>query len=60
MEQLKIFALGALKMLVIVAMLITCIAAFTTGDGFFIATGVISLAVIVYKVYLLIRNTKNN
>lgn len=60
MEQLKIFALGALRMLVIMALLITCIAAIVSKDGFFIITGIISLVVVGYHIYKLFRDTKNN
>lgn len=60
MKQFGIFLLGAARMLVILALYITCIAAFVSGDKFFIATGVISFAKISYEVYKLFRDTRNN
>ncbi len=57
---MKIFAMGALRMLLMMALIITCIGAITTGDGFFIATGVVSLIVVAYEAFLLIKNTKHN
>ena len=60
MEQLKLFFLGVAKMIAIIALLITCIGAFTTKDGFFIAMAIISLVTIGYKVYELFRDTRNN
>lgn len=60
MEQLKIFAQGALRMLVIMALLITCIGAIVSKDGVFITTGIISLVTIVYHIYKLFRDTRNN
>lgn len=60
MKQFLIFAQGALRMLVIMALIITCIGAIVSKDGFFVTTGIISLAVIVYHIYKLFRDTRNN
>lgn len=60
MKQFLIFAQGALRMLVIMALLITCIGAIVSKDGVFITTGIISLVTIVYHIYKLFRDTRNN
>lgn len=60
MEQFKIFAIGALTMLVIMALLITCIYAIATGGGFTKTLGIISLLEVINETYLIIKNTRNN
>lgn len=60
MEQLKIFAQGALRMLVMMALLIVCINTIVIGPGFIRVVGVISLVAVGYHIYKLFRNTRNN
>lgn len=58
MEQLKIFAFGVLRILVIMALYITCISTFVSGDGLFIVAGIISLIAISWEVYLIFKKDK--
>lgn len=60
MEQFKIFAFGALRMLVIMALIIVCINAIANPSGFIKVTGVIALAAVLWEVYLLFKDTRNN
>ena len=60
MKQFGIFLLGALRMLVIMALIITCINAIAEGPNFIKVMGVISIVVVVYECYLIIRDTRNN
>ena len=60
MKQFLIFAQGALKMLVAMALLITCIGAIVSKDGVFVTTGIISLVTIVYNICKVFKDMRNN
>lgn len=60
MKQFLIFAQGALKMFVIMALIITCINAFSNGEMFIKVISSISLAAVLFEVYKLFRDTRNN
>lgn len=60
MKQFLIFAQGALRMLVIMALIITCIGAIVSKDGVFVTTGIISLVTIVYNIYKVFKDVRNN
>ena len=60
MKELKNFAFGALKMLVMMALVIVCINAIVAPHNFIKAVGVISLTAVLWEVYLLFKNTRNN
>lgn len=59
MKQFLIFLQGAIKMLAFFAVLITCIGAITTGQGFLIASSLISLVAIGFQVYKATRGKLN-
>lgn len=60
MKQFLIFAQGALRMFVIMAMIITCIYAISNGEAFIKVVSSISLIAVLYEVYKLFRDTRNN
>lgn len=51
MKQFLIFAKGVAMMLVLMALIITCIGAFTTGDSIFRIASLISIIYLGYKIY---------
>jgi hypothetical protein len=60
MEQLVIFLKGALKMLVMMMLLIVCINTIAEGMPFIKVCGGVSLATVLYHVYKLFKDTRNN
>ena len=59
MKQFLIFLQGAIKMLCFLAVLITCIGAITTGQGFLIVTAVISMVAVGFQLYKATRGKLN-
>jgi hypothetical protein len=60
MEQLGIFLKGTAKMLVMMMLIIVCINALVVGAPFIKVCGGVSLVAVLYHVYKLFRDTKNN
>lgn len=60
MEQLGIFLKGAARMLVIMMLIVVCVNAVAVGVPFIKVCGSVSLAAVLYHVYKLFRDTRNN
>lgn len=60
MKELGKFLLGAARMLVMMMLLVVCINAIAVCTPFIKVCGGVSLAVVLYHVYKLFRNTRNN
>lgn len=60
MEQLGIFLKGAVRMLVMMMLIIVCINAIAVCTPFIKVCGSVSLVAVLYHVYKLFRDTRNN
>lgn len=60
MEQFKIFLNGAVRIFVIISLIVVCINAIAVGIPFIKVCGGISLATVLYHVYKLFKDTRNN
>lgn len=60
MKQLGIFLIGAARMLVMMMLLVVCINAIAVCPPFIKVCGSVSLVAVLYHVYKLFRDTRNN
>jgi hypothetical protein len=60
MRELGTFLLGTARMLAMMILLIVCINALVTGAPFIKVCGGVSLVTVLYHVYKLFRDTRNN
>lgn len=58
-ERLLFFLKQFASLLCWLCVAISCIGATTTGDGFFVVTGIVGLITIAYKVYNFIKTAPN-